>query len=139
VDALGSGHYRRYDESTATRLGDAAERLTRDWDGDLRRLRDAGDGAADRIAGLVTGFPGIGPAGASIFLREVQQAWPSVMPYVDTKMTDGARLSGLPADPGSLAALLAGCGQPVRLSAALVRVALSHRPADELLAGTGKR
>src|SRR5436305_8533044 len=34
VDALGRGHYRRYDESTATRLGDGAELALRRWRGD---------------------------------------------------------------------------------------------------------
>jgi hypothetical protein len=39
IDALGRGHYRRYDERTATMLGDGAAQLVRDWHGDLRRLR----------------------------------------------------------------------------------------------------
>jgi hypothetical protein len=34
---------------------------------------------------------GIGPTGASIFLREVQDTWPAVAPYVDAKVTSGAR------------------------------------------------
>jgi hypothetical protein len=37
VDALGRGHYKRYDERTATMLGDGAELLTERWHGDLRR------------------------------------------------------------------------------------------------------
>jgi hypothetical protein len=45
VDALGRGHYKRYDERTATMLGDGAELLTERWHGDLRRLRDEADGA----------------------------------------------------------------------------------------------
>ena len=45
VDALGRGHYRRYDERTATMLGDGADLLSSKWHGDLRKLRDesAGD------------------------------------------------------------------------------------------------
>src|SRR6201993_111048 len=80
VDALGRGHYRRYDERTATMLGDAAAKLAGEWHGDLRRLREQAEGDAGRIGGLLTGFPGIAPVGASIFLREVQEAWPSVSP-----------------------------------------------------------
>src|SRR4051812_11275698 len=38
VDALGRAHYVRYDESTATRLGDMAEMVVDDYDGDLRKL-----------------------------------------------------------------------------------------------------
>jgi hypothetical protein len=62
VDALGRGHY-RYDERTATMLGDAAAQLTERWHGDLRRLREAADAEPRRIADLLTGLPGIGPAG----------------------------------------------------------------------------
>ncbi|WP_262500262.1 hypothetical protein [Phycicoccus endophyticus] len=39
VDALGRGGYRRYDESTATRLEELCHRLEQDHGGDLRRLR----------------------------------------------------------------------------------------------------
>jgi endonuclease III len=133
VDALGRGHYRRYDERTARLLGDAAGQLVRDFRGDLRKLRDSGD--ASEIADQLTGFPGIGPAGASIFLREVQETWPSVAPYVDARMLEGARRVGLPADRGELAALLAASGRPARMSAALVRVSLSQRAAGEVTAG----
>jgi endonuclease III len=136
VNALGRGHYRRYDERTATMLGDAAGQLIRDYGGDLRKLRDKADGNASGIAGLLAGFPGIGPAGASIFLREVQEAWPSVAPYVDAKMTEGARRVGLPADRDELAAVLAASKQPARMSAALIRVSLNQRAAGEVTAGT---
>jgi endonuclease III len=135
VDVLGRGHYRRYDERTATMLGDAAGQLIRDWHGDLRRLRDSAGGQAGKIAGLLTGFPGIGPAGASIFLREVQETWPSVAPYVDNRVIEGARRAGLPADRDDLAGVLAASRHPARLSAALVRVSLNRRAADEITAG----
>jgi endonuclease III len=135
VDALGRGHYRRYDERTATMLGDAAGQLIRDSRGDLRRLRDSARGDASEIAGLLAGFPGIGPAGASIFMREVQETWPSAAPYVDMKMIEGARRVGLPASRDELAAVLAASKQPTRMSAALVRVSLSHRAAGEVTAG----
>jgi endonuclease III len=121
VDALGRGHYRRYDESTSTTLGKAAAQVTDRWHGDLRRLRDEADGDADAIAALLTSLPGIGPTGASIFLREVQETWPSVAPYVDARMTRGARRAGLPDDPEELARLLRRSGEPVRLAGALVR------------------
>jgi endonuclease III len=134
VDALGRGHYRRYDERTARLLGDAAGQLIRDFRGDLRELRGSG-GDASEIADQLTGFPGIGPAGASIFLREVQETWPSVAPYVDAKMLEGARRVGLPAGRDELAALLAASKRPARMSAALVRVSLSQRAAGQVTAG----
>ncbi len=134
VDALGRGHYRRYDERTATMLGDAADLLAGKWHGDLRRLRDESGGDVRGIASRLTEFPGMGPVGASIFLREVQDVWPAVAPYVDAKVTSGAHRVRLPGDREALARLLAGSGQPARLAAALVRVSLSQRAASEITA-----
>src|SRR6266567_6065342 len=111
VDALGRGRYRRYDERTATMLGDAADLLAGKWHGDLRKLRDESGGDVRGIASRLTEFPGIGPVGASIFLREVQDVWPTVAPYVDAKVTSGASRVRLPADRESLTELLAGSGQ----------------------------
>jgi endonuclease III len=132
VDALGRAHYRRYDERTATMLGDGAGLLLTKYRGDLRRLRDAAGGDAGRIADLLMEFPGIGPSGASIFLREVQETWPSVCPYVDTRMLEGARRVGLPDDRDALVPVVAGSSHPARLAAALVRVSLSHSAAGEI-------
>jgi hypothetical protein len=141
VDALGRGHYRRYDERTATMLGDGAALLTDRWHGDLRRLSEEASGEPPRnskaqagTARLLTEFPGIGPAGASIFLREVQGVWPHVSPYVDALMMKGARKVGLPAQPADLKNMLSASGEPARLSAALVRVALSDRAAGQVTA-----
>ena len=137
VDALGRAHYRRYDERTATMLGKGADLLIAEYRGDLRRLRDAAQGDAGRIADLLTQFPGIGPAGASIFLREVQETWPSVCPYVDTRMLEGARRVGLPDRKDALAPVLARSPHPASLAAALVRVSLSHSAAGAFTGSTG--
>ncbi len=64
VDALGRGHYVRYDESTATRLGDAARRVLDDYHGDLRELAERAGHDTARAAGLLQEFTGIGPVGA---------------------------------------------------------------------------
>jgi hypothetical protein len=128
VDALGRGHYRRYDER------DGADLLSGKWHGDLRRLRDRADGEPSAIASVLTEFSGIGPIGASIFLREVQDTWTSVAPYVDARVISGARRVRLPYDRESLAKLMADSGQPARLAAALVRVSLSQRLASDVTA-----
>lgn len=134
VDALGRGHYRRYDERTATMLGDSADLLSSRWHGDLRKLRNEADGNPGAIASLLTAFPGLGPTGASIFLREAQDVWPMVVPYIDATMTSGARRVGLPGSREQLARVVSASGQPARLAAALVRVALSQRAASEVTA-----
>jgi endonuclease III len=134
VDALGRGHYRRYDERTATMLGDGATLLTERWRGDLRRLRAEGGSDTTALAELLTAFPGIGPTGADIFLREVQGVWTDIAPYLDDRVLRGAAALGLPRQPGRLAALVPADRLP-NLTAALVRVAARGKLAERLLAG----
>ncbi|GAB2462698.1 endonuclease [Streptomyces chlorus] len=132
VDALGRGGYRRYDERTATQLGDGAELVTERWGGDLRRLREEAHGQVSELRDLLQEVPGLGPAGVSIFLPEVQQVWPEAAPYLDDKALSGAQRLGLPKDPGRLVEL-AGDTEPAVLAAALVRAALDKHVAEECL------
>ncbi len=112
VNALGRGHYRRYDERTATTLGDSADLLSSKWHGDLRKLRDESGGDTRGIASRLTEFAGVGPVGPSIFLREVQEIWPAVAPYVDAKVTSGANRVRLPGDRESLAGCWPAAASP---------------------------
>ncbi|MEU5595843.1 endonuclease [Streptomyces sp. NPDC020298] len=132
VDALGRGGYRRYDERAATQLGDGAELLAERWGGDLRRLRAEADGDVDALRRLLREVPGLGPASADIFLREVQRVWPEVAPYLDGKALSGAERLGLPKDPGRLLDL-AGDTEPAVLAAALVRAALDKQVTEDSL------
>src|SRR4051795_2108750 len=61
VDALGRAHYVRYDESTSTRLGDMAEKVMEDYDGDLRKLPPKVGRDAEKAREVLQDFPGIGP------------------------------------------------------------------------------
>ena len=76
VDALGRAHYKRYDESTATALGEGAELLRDEYRDDLRKLRERAEGDPARIRELLTAFPRLGPVGADIFCRDAQAVWP---------------------------------------------------------------
>ena len=70
VKLLGDAHYKRYDESTASRLIDASRKVQEEHGGRLRNLVDA----CDREAALrkaIQEFNGVGPKGADIFLGEV--------------------------------------------------------------------
>ncbi|HIW45301.1 MAG TPA: endonuclease [Candidatus Yaniella excrementigallinarum] len=131
VEALGRGHYRRFDESTATMLGDGAQLLLDDYSGDLRKLRDAAE-TTRQVSNRLQQFPGIGPTGAAIFLREVQGIWPDIGPYFDKKAMQGAQKVDLPTDAGELAELVDVQDLP-RLAAGLVRIALdkSEDPLDQ--------
>ncbi len=134
VDALGAGGYRRYDERTSTQLGRAAQLVLDAYGGDLRRMhREAGDDP-ERLRGLLREVPGIGPAGADIFLREAQGVWPELAPYLDDRTLDGARRLGLPADRGELSGLVDRDELP-SLAAALVRAALDRHVVEDVRGG----
>jgi hypothetical protein len=131
VDALGRASYKRYDESTATALGDGAQLLLDEYGGDLRRLRDRAEDDPARIRKALTAFPRLGPVGADIFCREAQDVWPSLRPALDGKVLDGAKRLGLPTDPDELARLAPG-PELAPLAAALVRVALDKSLGEEV-------
>ncbi|MCT2586701.1 endonuclease [Actinophytocola gossypii] len=128
VDALGRGHYVRYDESTATALGDGAELLLDNYAGDVRKWR--GDNLRKRLRET----PKLGPVGVDIFCREAQAVWPELRPHLDRKTLDGAKRIGLPGDADKLAKLVPG-NDLARFSAALVRVSLNKELAQDVRAG----
>src|SRR6201995_6053329 len=75
IDAFGRAHYVRYDESSATRLTEIAQRVVHEYSGALREIarRSAGDiGAAKR---MLKEFKGIGDTGAVSDLSEGQDVW----------------------------------------------------------------
>jgi len=126
VDALGRGHYVRYDESTATALGDGARLLLDKYSGDLRKLRDQ---AADvkEVKAKLREVPRLGPVGVDIFCREAQQVWPELRPYFDDKARKAAGKLGL--DAKDLPKLV-GADDYARLSAALVRAGRDSKLAE---------
>ncbi|AEW97804.1 MULTISPECIES: HhH-GDP family DNA glycosylase [Streptomycetaceae] len=138
VDALGEGHYRRYDERTATQLGEGAALLLDRYGGDVRRMRQASDGDPDALRRSLREVPGIGPVGADIFIREAQSLWPEFGPFFDDKAVRGAGRVGLPTSPEELAHL-AGRERWAALAAALVRSALDKDVAEEVGESAGHR
>jgi hypothetical protein len=126
VDALGRGHYRRYDERTATMLGEGARLCLDRWQGDLRRLHREAGGDVTKLRRLLDEFAGIGPTGADIFVREVQAVWSDVRPYVDRRVVDGAGRLRLPRTPDKLAGLV-GSAEFARLASALVRASRDEK------------
>lgn len=133
VDALGRAHYVRYDESTATALGEGAQMLPDRFHGDLRKLRDQAAGDTGKLRELLQEMPRIGPVGADIFCREVQDVWPELRPFFDERSLQAAEKLGLPHTPRGLAGLVPP-KDLARLAAALVRVSLSKEAARELRA-----
>ncbi|WP_007025624.1 HhH-GDP family DNA glycosylase [Saccharomonospora iraqiensis] len=137
VDALGRGHYVRYDESTASTLGEGAALIDDEYGGDLRRMARRADGDPGRLRRLLCEVPGIGAVGADIFCREVQGVWPWLRPYLDKKAREGAERIGLPKDAAALAGLVPD-DDLARFSAALVRVRLDRTLADEVTASPAR-
>lgn len=130
VDALGRGHYRRYDESTATMLGEAADLVLEEYRGDLRRLHER----SDDVRRDVQRVKGIGPAGADIFCREVQGVWPDLAPYADDLVAQGAERLGLPRSAEGLAGLVPRKDLP-RLVAGCVRAARDDDVVEDVRRG----
>ena len=128
VAALGRAGYRRYDERTATQLREMGTLVLDRYGGDLRRLAGEAAGDVERAARLIQEVKGIGPTGAAVFLREVQEVWPWVRPYLDDRARAGAVRLGLPEERERLADLIRP-GELARFAAGLVRI--SRLPAGQ--------
>jgi endonuclease III len=122
ISAFGRAHYVRYDESSATRLSDMAQRVRDEYSGDLREIAGRSQHDVGEAKRLLKKFNGIGDTGADIYLREVQDVWTWVRPYFDDRATGTAKQLGLPAEPAKLGALAPRSN--AQLAAALVRVSL---------------
>jgi endonuclease III len=122
IDAFGRAHYVRYDESSATRLTEMAQRVADEYSGDLREIAGRSSENVAAAKRMLKEFKGIGDTGADIYLREVQDVWKWVRPYFDKRATRTAKCLGLPGDPEKLGALAPRAN--ARLAAALVRASL---------------
>jgi endonuclease III len=119
IDAFDRANYRRYDESSATRLVELAESVQQDYQGDLRLLAERSGRDVEMATALLKDFHGIDDTGASIFLREVQDVWPWARATFDDRALAAARDLGLPGDASELGAL--SRGRNAELAAALMR------------------
>jgi hypothetical protein len=121
---LNRAGYARYDERTSRMLGDTAELLLRQYNGDLRKLRERA-GYEPRVEHrLLKEFKGIGEVGADIFCREVQTVWDEVYPFADKKALAAAARLAVGNNATALAPLVERRDFP-RLLAALVRTGLA--------------
>lgn len=132
IAAFGRAGYARYDESSATRLTELATAVQDHYSGDLRNLAEEAGHDPRAAAQALQQFDGIGPTGADIYLREVQNVWPWAQPYFDDRALRTARDLGLPGDPEQLLELSEG--RPAELAAALVRVSLDQELRERLSA-----
>jgi endonuclease III len=131
VRVLNRSGYARYDERTATMLGQASELLLERYGGDLRELREEAGRDPGRERALLRQLKGLGNVGIDIFFREVQVAWEELYPFADERALAEARRLGL---PGNAKALSRGHDRQAfaRLVAALVRSSLA-KDRDDIL------
>ncbi len=130
IEAFGRAHYVRYDESSATRLTDIAERVRAEYSGDLRELARCSEHDVRAATRLLKQFKGIGDTGADIFLREVQDVWTWARPYFDERATAAAKKLGLPNSAAELGRLAPR--DNARLAAALIRTSLDDKLRQQL-------
>jgi hypothetical protein len=124
VDALNDAGYTRYQERTATMLGELSGHLLERWGGDLRKLRDEAERDPESERRLLKEAKGLGDVGVDIFFREVQVAWDELVPFADRRALDAARRLKLGGDARALERLADGSKDFSRLVAALVRTEL---------------
>ena len=123
VKALNEAGYARYQERTATMLGDLTNHLLDRYNGDLRKLREEAGRDPNAERKLLKEFKGLGDVGVDIFFREAQVAWDEIAPFADKRALDAAAWLKLPKDAGKLADIVGAKDYP-RLVASLVRVEL---------------
>jgi endonuclease III len=122
---LNESGYARYDERTASMLGDTAQFLLERYEGDVRRLREEAERQPKQERALLKECKGLGDVGVDIFFREAQGVWDELYPFADKRARAGAESLGLPTDAAELAKLVEKDDFP-RLVAALVRVELEN-------------
>jgi endonuclease III len=138
VRALNRSGYARYDERTATMLGDTAELVLESYHGDLRELRERSERDPDAERRALQQFSGIGPVGAAIFSREAQLVWSEMYPFADERALRAAARLGLADDVEALRCIASTPEALTRLVAALVRCGIAGDH-DEILAAAACR
>ncbi|WP_226577769.1 hypothetical protein [Acuticoccus sediminis] len=123
---LNENGYARFDERTASILGDAAQLIVDEYGGDLRRLREAaGHDPKDERARLKS-VKGVGDTAVDIFFREVQAIWDELYPFADDLALEAAKRHRMGRDAKALAETVPRKSFP-HLVVALARDELSHR------------
>lgn len=129
---LNESGYARYDEQTATMLGDTLELLLDRYHGDLRRLRAQADRDPHAERRLLQQFSGIGEVGAAIFSREVQIVWDEMYPSADRRTLAAADRLGLGRDVADLTRNTDDAAHFTLVVAALVRCDIAGDHVDVL-------
>ena len=79
IEVHGRGGYVRYDGITAEYVHGIAEKLLRDYNGDIKKLDELSK-SSEELEQKLLEFRGIGPVTAKIFLRELRGIWKNADP-----------------------------------------------------------
>lgn len=141
TEVLTEGGFTHYREKTATQLGDLAEWLRSQYDGDLNNLLKAARDEAENDSQIRDGvckrlqeIKGLGPVALDIFCDTAQGVWHELAPFLDLRSQKAAEEAGLPSEVDELYAMVGN--DPVkmcRLALALTRVRL-EKGVDEIAA-----
>jgi hypothetical protein len=126
VAELNDAGYARYQERTATMLGDLSELLLERWDGDLRQLREEAGRDPRQERTLLKQVKGLGDVGVDIFFREIQATWSEVAPFADRRALRASQQLGLGGSAEELRRLAGSDREVTRLVAALVRAGFEN-------------
>ncbi|KUI66441.1 hypothetical protein VM1G_02177 [Cytospora mali] len=99
---LTEGGYARYREKTATALGDLAELLESEYDGDLNNLRKSAHDSPTKIRAALKEIKQLGDVGIDIFFDTAQGVWPCLAPFIDPRSKKTADAIGIGSDEGVL-------------------------------------
>jgi hypothetical protein len=137
VALLEAGGYARYDERTATRLVNLADRVREAFPDGLDAWGRGCRTAGELVAGL-DALPGWGPVTVHAFLRELRGVWPAAdLPPDERAVRSAGRLGLVPdgrdLDASGLRRLARAAGvDPRDLEAALVRQDLERHRAPRM-------
>lgn len=127
VEILNKINYTRYQEKTSTFLGEIANKVKQDYEGNLRNLREAAGKDPETIRKLLEEFKGEGQVGVDIFFREAQLVWDELFPFADKKALSAAKKMNLPTTAQGLLSKVDGNRTKyVDLIAALTRADLAN-------------
>lgn len=98
VQVLSEGGYNRYRETAASKLGDLAQLVNEEYEGDLNNLLKKAGNDPSQIRHLVREIKGFGDVATDLFCDDAQAVWHALAPTIDHRSLDTAKEVGIGTD-----------------------------------------
>ncbi|PKX97408.1 uncharacterized protein P174DRAFT_510431 [Aspergillus novofumigatus IBT 16806] len=98
IRKLGESTWEERTMQGATNLGDLADFVNGQYDGDLNNLLKKAGNDRKKTRDLIKGIKGLGDLGVDLFLNNVQSVWPSMTPFLDARSLKTADELGIGTD-----------------------------------------